>query len=169
MDDFDSLFLAHYAALARALYRVVGDTHAAEELASEAFWKLHSRPPGSHENLIGWVYRTGFRLALDSLRKRRRRDRYEAQAAATNGHGPNPLEALEQRERAMRLRAAIAALRPEQISLLTLRGEGHTLAEMATILGLNPGSVGTLLARADAALRKEYVKRYGTLRSESAR
>jgi RNA polymerase sigma-70 factor (ECF subfamily) len=45
--------------------------------------------------------------------------------------------------------------------LLVLRSAGHSLAEIASMLHLNPGSVGTFLARADAAFRKEYVKRYG--------
>jgi DNA-binding CsgD family transcriptional regulator len=51
--------------------------------------------------------------------------------------------------------------RREQAALLVLRSEGHSLAETAATLSLNPKSVGTLLARADAAFRKEYVHRYG--------
>ena len=33
--------------------------------------------------------------------------------------------------------------------------------ELASTLDLNPSSVGTLLARAQQAFRKEYIKRYG--------
>lgn len=160
--DFDCFFKAHYAALARALYRIVGDTHAAEELASEALWRLHSRPPSTSENQAGWLYRTGFRLALDSLKKRGRRVRYEALAQSRTPPA-TPLEIMEQRDRAHRVRTALAALKPEHISLLILRAEGHTLSEIAAILSLNPSSTGTMLARADAALRKEYLKRYGNL------
>lgn len=159
-DDFDSFFIAHYAKLARLLYRVVGDIHTAEELASEAFWKLHARPPKSEQNLAGWLYRTGLHLALDSLKKRRRRAHYEARAASCNAP-PSPLENLESLERRDRVSKALAALKPEQISLLSLRSEGYSLAEIAAVLSLNPGSTGTLLARADAALRKEYLKLYG--------
>jgi RNA polymerase sigma-70 factor (ECF subfamily) len=160
--DFDRFFKAHYCGLARALYRVVGDTQEAEALASEAFWKLHCRAPARGEHLVGWLYRTGFRLALDSLKKRKRRERYEAEAEKF-GASPTPLEILEKREREARVRTTLAALKPDHVSLLILRGEGHTLAEIAAILSLQPNSVGTLLARADAALRKEYVKRYGKL------
>jgi len=42
-----------------------------------------------------------------------------------------------------------------------LRSEGYSLSEMASLLYLNPSSVGTLLTRADMAFRKEYVNRYG--------
>jgi RNA polymerase sigma-70 factor (ECF subfamily) len=32
---------------------------------------------------------------------------------------------------------------------------------VASVLGMNPASVGTLLSRAQHAFRKEYIKRYG--------
>jgi RNA polymerase sigma factor (sigma-70 family) len=160
LDSFDSFFSANYAPLARVLYRVVGEVHLAEELAAEAFWRLHTRPPRSKDNVAGWLYRTGLRLALDDLKKQKRRQRYEAMAFLPEA-GPDPLETLERREQADRLRKALAALKTEQASLLVLRSEGHSLTDIATILGLNQNSVGTLLARADAALRKEYLTRYG--------
>jgi len=75
--DFDTLFTTGYRRLARLLYRVTGDTGRAEEIASEAFWRLHSKPPAAQTNLEGWLYRTGLRLALDQLKKDRRRARYE--------------------------------------------------------------------------------------------
>ena len=158
--SIDDLFTAHYAGLARAIYRVVGDTAVAEELAAEAFWKLHRQPPASNANLAGWLYRTAFRLALDSLKMRKRRTRYESQARVPESP-QNPEEAVERRERECRVRSVLAAIKPEQSTLLVLRSEGYTLAEIAGLLYLNQSSVGTLLARAEAAFRKEYVSRYG--------
>lgn len=160
--QFDGLFAAHYGALTRLIFRVVGDIGWAEELASEAFWKLHRNPPASGHNLAGWLYRTGVRLALDHLKKRKRRARYEALAPAP-GATPNPEEALQRIEQEARIRQVLAAIKPAQAALLILRSEGYNLSEMASILSLNPSSVGTLLTRADAACRKEYVKRYGTI------
>jgi RNA polymerase sigma-70 factor (ECF subfamily) len=157
---FDSLFIANYKPLTRVIYRVLGDTAAAEELAAEAFWKLHRNPPATDHNLAGWLYRTGLRLALDSLKKRKRRANYEAHAP-----GPqqilSPEDALRQQEQQFRVRQVLSALNPVQSSLLILRSEGYSLNEIAGILALNPSSVGTLLARADLAFRKEYVSRYG--------
>jgi RNA polymerase sigma-70 factor (ECF subfamily) len=159
-DAFDRLFCANYAALTRLIYRVVGDIGGAEELAAEAFWKLHRNPPALDHNLVGWLYRTGLRLALDNLKKRKRRVRYEALAPAS-GAMHSPEKAFEQLEQQMQVRQVLAALRPAQAALLVLRSEGYSLGEMASILYLNPSSVGTLLARADMAFRKEYVNRYG--------
>lgn len=157
---FDELFTANYAALTRIVYRVVGDFGWAEEVAAEAFWKLHCHPPESDRNLVGWLCRTALRLALDNLKKRKRRAHYEAMAPAP-GAAASPQESLEQQEQRQRVRQVLAALKSDQAALLVLRSEGYSLAEIAAILSLNPGSVGTLLARADAAFRKEYVNRHG--------
>lgn len=158
--NLDELFASHYIPLTRVICRIVGDTAAAEELAAEAFWKLHRNPPASEHNLAGWLYRTGLRLALDNLKKRRRRSHYEALAPVAEAM-QNPEEALEQREQKFRVRQVLLALKPEHSALIVLRGEGNSLAEIASLLHLNPGSVGTLLARADIAFRKEHVTRYG--------
>ena len=171
--DFDALFAANYAALARVIRRVVGDAGWAEELAAEAFWKLHRQPPRSDHNLAGWLYRTGLRLALDHLKKQKRRTHYEGLAGTAGGGreggpaGGGPAGggpegggygSLEQQSR---VRQVLASIKPAQATLLLLRSEGLSLAELARTLNLNPGSVGTFLARAELAFRKEYVNRYG--------
>jgi RNA polymerase sigma-70 factor (ECF subfamily) len=158
--DFDALFAANYAALARVICRVVGDAAWAEELAAEAFWKLHRNPPPSGHNLAGWLYRTGLRLALDNLKKRNRRTHYEG-LAPMPVRADTPHENLERLEQQARVRQVLAAIRPAQAALLLLRSEGLTLGELAGTLNLNPNSVGTFLARAELAFRKEYVNRYG--------
>ncbi len=158
--EFDELFTANYSRLARLFRRVVGDAGQAEELAAEAFWKLHRKPPPSDHNLLGWLYRTGLRLALDSLKKQKLRAHYEALAAVPRT-GQDLQEALERHERRHRVRQVLAALKREHAALLLLRSEGFTLSELAAILKLSPGSVGTFLARAEVAFRKEYVDRYG--------
>jgi RNA polymerase sigma-70 factor (ECF subfamily) len=157
--DFDALFAANYAALARVICRVVGDAGWAEELAAEAFWKLHRQPPRSDHNLAGWLYRTGLRLALDHLKKRNRRTHYEGLAATAGSVSAG--RGYERLEQQGQVRQVLAAIKPLQAQLLVLRSEGLSLGELAGTLDLNPSSVGTFLARAELAFRKEYVNRYG--------
>src|SRR5690348_11739554 len=104
--SFDELFTANYAALTRLLYRVVGDIGWAEDLAAEAFWKLHRNPPASEHNVAGWLYRTGIRLALDNLKKRKRRAHYEALAPRPAAI-KSPEEALEQLDQQVRVRQVL--------------------------------------------------------------
>ena len=158
--DFDALFAAHYPRLARAIYRVIGDTGQAEELASEAFWKLHRNPPASHSNLGAWLYRAGLRLALDALKKQKRRAFYE-RASTGPAPGPTPEEALARHDDEGRVREVLATLKPEFASLLILRSEGLTLNEAAAAINCNPSSAGKFVERAEAAFRKEWEKRHG--------
>jgi DNA-directed RNA polymerase specialized sigma24 family protein len=45
--DFGVLFDMGYRRLARLLYRVTGDAGSAEEIAAEAFIRLHRKPPAA--------------------------------------------------------------------------------------------------------------------------
>jgi RNA polymerase sigma factor (sigma-70 family) len=161
--SFDELFQSFYPRLARLLYRLTGDLGRAEEFAAEAFWRLHQRPPVVASNLEGWLYRTGLRLALDQLKKERRRARYEAIAAQVGlaAESSQSLDELNQEEERQRVRRVLATLKPAHVSLLVLTCEGLDYTELATTLGLKRGSVGKLLSRARHSFRKEYVRRYG--------
>jgi DNA-directed RNA polymerase specialized sigma24 family protein len=102
--DLESIFGACYARLARVLYRVTGDTGRAEEMASEAFWRLHRNPPRDKTNIEGWLYRTGLRLALDQIRKDRRRARYEGLASIFKSAPDHPEQVAERGEERARVR-----------------------------------------------------------------
>src|ERR1035437_2307471 len=105
--EFEELFLEHYPRLVKTLLRLVGNTGQAEELAADAFYRLHQHRSQhrSENNLAGWLYRTAVNLGLDALRANSRRSRREQQAqreeSVSAGPG-NPLYELlaeEQRER----------------------------------------------------------------------
>lgn len=161
--DFETTFRAHYERIARVIARVLDDPGRAEELAVEAFWRLSRNPAAQGEAAPGWLYRTAVRLALDELRRRVRRTRYERMLAwvpwAREPRTPDELLSSSQEQG--RVRAVLAALPARQAELLVLRSDGLSYAELASSLALNPASVGTLLSRAQQAFRKEYVKRYG--------
>ena len=53
------------------------------------------------------------------------------------------------------VRAALARLAPKPGAVLVLRASGLSYAEVAQALGVGTGQIGTLLRRAEAALRKE--------------
>ena len=158
--DFDEFFRAHYARIARAIARVVGDHARAEELAVEAFWKLWRNSQAQGDKAGGWVYRTAVRLALNELRSRNRRSRYE-QMSGSGPAGPTPEEEHAAAEEREHVRLVLAALGERDAELLLLRSSGLPYAEVAAALDLNPASVGTMIGRAQQAFRKEYVKQYG--------
>lgn len=158
--DFDSVFELHYPRIARLIARLVRDTARAEELAVEVFWKFWRTPRAHGARAGGWLYRTAVRMALNDLRASARRARYESQADPPLGV-PTPEQAHAAAEEREQVRRVLAALDARQSELLLLRGSGLSYEEVAAALELNPASVGTLIARAQQAFRKEYIKLYG--------
>jgi RNA polymerase sigma-70 factor (ECF subfamily) len=162
--DFEAFFRAHYERTACVIARVVGDHSRAEDLAAEALWKLWRTPRAQGEKAGGWLYRTAVRMGLNELRSGRRRLQYESQAWDPP-RLPTPEEAHAAAQEREQVRQILAMLRERQAELLILRSSGLTYDELAAALGLNPGSVGTLISRAQQAFRKEYLKQYGTRRN----
>lgn len=158
--SFDVLFYRHYDRVYGLLFRLLGNRAEAEDVTQEVFLKLHDRgqsrrPLAQDENVGGWLYRVAMNLGYNALRDRARRD-------ARNVHlVPEPEAGVESqadgREEQVMVRAALARLPERQALLLLLRQMNFSYAECAAVCEVAPGSVGTLLARAAAAFRREYL------------
>jgi RNA polymerase sigma-70 factor (ECF subfamily) len=163
---FENLFLEHYPRLVKTLLRLVGNPGQAEELAADAFYRLHQHRTRhrSEENLAGWLYRTAMNLGLDALRANSRRARREERAqreATTNETSGNPLYGLLAEEQRERVRTVISGLKPIQGQVLLMGSSGFTCKEIAAVLGVKPDSLYVLISRARAQFEKEYVSLYG--------
>lgn len=155
------MFRAHYARIARVIGRVIRDRARAEELAVDVFLKWWRTPSAHGDRAEGWLVRTAVRLALDELRRVNRRRRLDYVLNRMRLAPPTPGDVYDARSDQARARAALAAISRRGAALLLLRSEGLSYQDLAAALNLNPSSVGSLLARAQAAFRKEYEKRYG--------
>ena len=101
---------------------------------------------------------------LDALRMNTRRRQHEDAAASDSvrlASQPNALDQLLAEERAARVRGVLGSLKPRDAQLLLLRSSGLAYRELAETLGIETGSVGTLLARAEAEFERRYRARYG--------
>jgi len=163
--DLETIFHAQYKRLCRVIARVIKDPARAEELAVEVFLKWTRYPSAQGDNAVGWLYRTAVRLALDELHHYTQRVRYERLFGfipfGWRQRSPTPEDVRAAQENGQAVRLVLSVMNRRQAQLLLLRSEGFSYAELASALGLNPASVGTLLARAQEAFRKEYVRRYG--------
>ena len=164
-NDFDALFLAHFQAVFRLAYRIAGTREEAEDLAQETFIRLHRAPhlweAATEAGLRAWLYRVVTHLAYNQARGQGRRQRREEAAFGAPAGEADPLEVAEQVERRLAVRRALLALPQRQAQLLLLRHAGLSYRELAEGLGLAPGSIGTLLARAEAAFEKAYAAEEG--------
>lgn len=163
--DIETLFRAQYQRIARLIASVIRDPARAEELAVEVFLKWSRNPAAQGENAEGWLYRVAVRVGRNELRRKTRRSRYESLVDFVRGT-PTPEELLSARQEQQRVDVVLSVIEPRHAELLLLRGHGLTYDELASTLGLNPGSVGTFLSRAQQAFRKEYIRRYERGRHE---
>ena len=159
--DFEAVFRSDYPRIVRLVARVIRDQGRAEDLAVDAFWRLWRTPAAQGDLAGGWLYRTAVRLALDELRRRARRARYEHLVARLRRTPPTPDQLFSEEQEQGRVRGVLASIPRRDAELLVLRSEGLSYDELAASLSINSASVGTLLRRARAAFQKEYVKRHG--------
>jgi len=163
--DLEQVFRAEYARVVSVARRVLGDEHAAEDVAQEVFLSF-ARSGVSGAAACGWLTTAAVHTALNHLRAGRRRAGREARADADPALAPGDVvrdpadDVLRDLERAQ-VRAALAALPRPQAVALVLRHSGASYADIADALGIAPSGVGTTVRRAETALRKE-MTRVGT-------
>ena len=157
---FRRIFVAHWQGTYRAAYRVVGDPEESQDIAQEAFLRLLRRPLSDHRehNVAGWLYTVATNLGLNAVRGRARRTRRE-QAATAAALAPDALAEVVAEEERDLIRAVLAVMPERQRACLLLRHGGLSYAEVAVELDVAPGSVGTLLARAEREFRRLYDER----------
>ena len=155
-ESFEALFTAEYARVAGIANRVLADPHEAEDVAQEVFIDFHRLHSASAQYAPAWLHRAAAHAALNRLRGAKRRQRREmAQASEEMDRTADPQKLLEVNEDRRQVRQALARLAPRPAAVLVLRASGLSYAEVAQALGVGIGQVGTLLRRAEAALRKE--------------
>jgi len=159
--DFAAVVSRHETALLRYVGEILGRRLAeeTEDLVQEAFLRLHrqvtERGESSVRNVPGWLFRVGHNLAMDAVRKRRRRGGDQAavpREIEDVKDGMDPLGEMMQREAYERALAELRKLPEELERLLLLKIiQGMTLREIGKVTGLTTSQVGH---RIDRALRE---------------
>jgi len=141
----ETLVQRHHAPLLSHLYRVLTDTHLAEDLVQETFFRLirdaqsycYPRP------FRPWLYAIAHHLASHYYTSAyARRVELRAQMPIIQAREPDPAEWLERWERRHHLHKALRHLSMEQREVLSLRfGQELSIPETAAILSIPPGTV----------------------------
>ena len=159
---FEVFFREQYPRLVRTLTRVVGEPAQAEELAADAFCRLHLRYADlGADARASWLFRTGINMAIDALRANARRLRRELTAEIDTTRQPDALGDLLAREAQRRVRLVLARLPRQQARILILASQGWSYREAAAILGVRADSIYVIAARARARFEREYLRLQG--------
>jgi len=156
MSDIERLFTTYHATLVRYLTRRLGDRDWADEIAQETFVRALRQ-----EHLVNersWLFAVASNLVRDAARKDIRHRRHLALLAAEqqDAHVEAPDVVMERALDAADARHALDALAERDRQALLLQGEGLDYPEIAEILGISAGSVGTTLSRARKRLAEMY-------------
>jgi RNA polymerase sigma-70 factor (ECF subfamily) len=158
-EAFETLFTAEYARVVGIANRVLADPHEAEDVAQDVFIDFRRLHSASADYAPAWLHRAAAHASLNRLRGARRRQRREvAQAVEDGDRTLDPQKQAEVNEDRRQVRAALGRLAPKPATVLVLRASGLSYTEVAQALGVGVGQVGTLLRRAEAALRKEVTR-----------
>ena len=158
-EAFATLYRAHCRAIAGYIYRRVGDTHLAEDLASEVFM-VALQHLGSYRHrgvpIRAWLYR----IASSRVNRWARRQR---RTAIDQLHADPPVgdpAATPGGLTADFARKALLTLAPKHQAVLALHYlEGLPLDQVAIALGCRMGTVKSRLSRGREALRQRLSER----------
>jgi RNA polymerase sigma-70 factor (ECF subfamily) len=142
--DLETELLAAYPKLARRLAFILRDAAEAEDVAQAAFARaLERRHLFSGGDARAWFYTIGLRLAFNEVRRRR------PTVAMVVGDNPDWAMSTD-----ADLWTALRQLEPRHHAALLMSVlDGYTHEEIATMLGVRPGTVSSWLSRAKARLR----------------
>jgi RNA polymerase sigma-70 factor (ECF subfamily) len=158
---FASLYRMHYERVFRYCCRRLFNRDAAEDVTSEVFFRVMrtiSTFEGNSNSFRNWLYRIATNAVNDHLKTAKRRSETITNAAQEHdcGHAFDTESDNELQKKNLAVKQVLLSLKPKYQTVITLRYfEKMKLIEIAEILGQNPATIRTQLARALSKLRKE--------------
>lgn len=168
-DAFEVLMKRYQGKLVNYVNGIVHDYDRSIDLCQEAFIKVFknaSRYKGKYQ-FSTWLYRIATNLAIDELRRRRRRAKFSffpvadtAQTEETSIPIPDtrhcPEQAFETKEKAECLELAIGSLSEKyRLAFILKEVQGLSYEESAQVLNISVGTVKSRIHRAKLLLREK--------------
>ena len=156
--SWEDLVRDHASHVYRIAYGLTRNPHDAEDLTQDVFDRvfgnLASYTPG---NFPGWLYRITVNIFLDHMRRNRRLRMEPLREDAIGHHAahhPGPEQVVTEQVFDDDVCVALAALHPDvRTAVLLCDVDGLTYDEVAAVLGVNRGTVGSRIHRGRALLR----------------
>jgi RNA polymerase sigma-70 factor, ECF subfamily len=166
VDAFNSLVREHQDVAYSVAYRLLGSREAAQDATQEAFLRAYrARGQFHYGNARSWLLRIVSNVAIDELRRRKRRpqlpfatllreDEVDCPAYDPPDPSPDPEAWVLHRDLRVELDAALARLSDDLRLVVILRDiYGLSYQEIASHAGVSIGTVGSRLSRGRGQLR----------------
>ena len=176
LSAFDTLVHRWERKIQGAIYRIMGSSEDARDLAQEAFLRAYRGLPTfkSEARFSSWLYQIALNLCRDRLRQRRGKtlvsidDLDAATAARIERTGATAQDMVEAQDLGRMVAAVMSELPEEQREVITLKEyQGLTFQEIADTLEVPVSTVKTRLYRGLVQMR-ERLERQGVRRPAPA-
>jgi RNA polymerase sigma-70 factor, ECF subfamily len=160
----------HSGYVYRVAYRMMGNSHDAEEVVQEAFLRAYQklRQFAGNANFGTWVYRIAANYAIDRLRQKKNEEsRREVSTRKPESHteadplsqirdqSPNPERLAGSAQLATKMQQALQALTPAERTAIVMRHwDGCGIDEIAEVLKSNNSATKNTVFRAVQKLRQ---------------
>ena len=155
---FERIVTGYSGPIVRYVRNVVGDQHAAEDLAQSVFLKVYrnlDRFDAARGKFSTWIYRIARNAALNHLRDHKHHAHRFDTSLPPESSELTPQAQAEMREQFALLDKAVAALPEHQRSAWVLSElAGLTQSQIARIEEIPEGTVKSRVSRAKETLRK---------------
>lgn len=154
--EFEEIFNAHSRFVYRTAYAVTGRHEDAEDVLQTIFLRLARREISLEvlRNPKPYLHRSAVNVSLNVVRSRRRQAVLREAARFEPTRTPHATTSDDE-ELHVRLREAIAQLKPEAAEIVLLRYvHDHSDAEIARMMGVSRGAIALKLFRLRARLKK---------------
>jgi len=139
---------------------MLADPEDARDVCQEVFTRLYRalESGASVDNPRAWLFKAAANDCINRLRRQKRFGRIAERLTVESVGVGQPVD-LDQQENLRIMRETIEQLPSRDRTLLVLYQDEISYAEMAEIVGVNPNSVGKMLARAIDRLSREVAQR----------
>ena len=155
--EFEARLADSSAMAIRVAFSVLRNQADAEDVAQEAFAKAHRvhHQLRDRDRFRAWLVRMTWRMALDHLRSGRRR-MVRDMAVVPQGFGPTVEDAAIADERRAQVWRAVDAL-PKRFRMVIVLSamEGHSVKDVAALIGVAEGTVKSRLFKARKLLQEK--------------
>jgi len=165
LDSFNKLVEGYQRPLYNLAWRMLGDSHAAEDATQDAFlsaWRSIGSFRGG--NFKAWLLRITANVCRDHLRKLKRRSFTSLEAMLLEPEGlpssESPEDYVLRREIGEQIQKGLASLPSEQrLAVILSDIQGLSYEEMSQVMDCSLGTVRSRLSRGRAQLRDYLVER----------
>jgi RNA polymerase sigma-70 factor (ECF subfamily) len=176
---FEGLVMRYQKRMLNISYRITGSYEDACEVAQDSFLSAYRNLGGfkGQSRFSTWLYAIAVNLSknrVQQMKTRAQREPYSTDDPVAGDDGemrhepqspdPSPIEALEKKERDIKIQECINGLDPEFRSVIVLRDvQGFSYGEICSILRIAEGTVKSRLFRARESVSDCLKRRLGGL------